>query len=97
MAAPRSRRRTCSRAIIDLLNRETDDSVRAAAVDALERLTGVKGHGSDYAGWQNWWEEVGQKTVHVANVSEERFRQQLDSADEKAREAKNDSPVKSLA
>ena len=77
------------RAIIDLLNRETDDSVRAAAVDALERLTGVKGHGSDYAGWQNWWEEVGQKTVHVANVSEERFRQQFDSADEKAREAKN--------
>jgi len=45
--------------LIELLARETDDTVKAAAVDALERLTGVKGRGADSVKWKDWWEKTG--------------------------------------
>jgi uncharacterized membrane protein YhiD involved in acid resistance len=88
------------RPLIDLLARETDDSVRASAVDALERLTGVKGNGPDFTKWQKWWEADGQKSVRSASVSPEALQQQLAGkmreVEEKAREAKNEIRILSI-
>ena len=42
------------RAIIDLLGSERDETVLNAAADALERLTGVRANGSDFAKWQKF-------------------------------------------
>ena len=88
------------RPLIDLLARETDDSVRANAVEALERLTNVKGNGPDFTKWQKWWEEVGQKTVRSANVSPEAIQQQVQAkikeVDDKTREAKNEIRILSI-
>ena len=88
------------RPLIDLLARETDDSVRNAAVDALERLTAVKGNGPDFTKWQRWWEEVGQRTFRNSNVSAEAIQQQVQSkireVDDKTREAKNEIRILSI-
>src|SRR6185295_3606004 len=82
------------RPMIDLLARETDDSVRNAAVDALERLTGVKGNGPDFMKWQRWFDEVGQKYLKVSSVDEARIQQQVQAkireVDDKTKEAKNE-------
>src|SRR5438105_14489359 len=58
------------RPIIDLLGRERDESVLNAAADALERLTSVKGNGSDFAKWQKWWEQGGKNLPGISKVSE---------------------------
>src|SRR5688572_29613183 len=63
------------RPLIELLARETDDSVRNAAVEALERLTGARGHGPDFMKWQKWWEEEGKKRFAAANYSESSINQ----------------------
>src|SRR5689334_13391543 len=57
---------TAIRPVIDLLARETDDAVRSAAVDTLERLTGAKANGPDFIKWQKWWEDEGKKRFSSA-------------------------------
>src|SRR5579862_2525005 len=88
------------RPLIDLLVRETDDSVRNAAVDALERLTSVKGNGPDFTKWQRWWEEIGQRTFRTSNVTAEAIQQQVQAkireVDDKTREAKNEIRILSI-
>ena len=82
------------RPIIDLLAREMDDSVRNAAVDALEHLTDAKGNGPDYMKWQKWWEDDGKKLFGTANFSEANIQQRVETkikeVVELAREAKNE-------
>jgi tetratricopeptide (TPR) repeat protein len=76
--------------LISLLARESDDAVKAAAVDALERLTGVKGHGADVAKWQEWWNVTGSKLQPVSSVSEERIRDLRRDVEEKTDKAKSE-------
>ena len=78
--------------LIELLAREPDDSVKAAAVDALERLTGVKGRGADAAKWKDWWEKTGSKLEPASSVSDEKVltlmrdaRREVDEKTEKAK------------
>ncbi len=78
--------------LIELLARETDDTVKAAAVDALERLTGVKGRGADSAKWKEWWEKTGSKLEPASSVSDEKVlalmrdaRREVDEKTEKAK------------
>ncbi|HLF95254.1 MAG TPA: tetratricopeptide repeat protein [Planctomycetota bacterium] len=59
------------RPLIDLLGRESDDSVRSAAVEALERLTGVKGYGPDFKKWDEYWTTVGNKRFPLTNLTKE--------------------------
>jgi uncharacterized protein YoxC len=66
--------------LIDLLSREPDDSVKAAAVEALERLTGVKGRGADYAKWKEWWDQTGSKLEPTSSISEEKIMAAVESA-----------------
>jgi tetratricopeptide (TPR) repeat protein len=79
------------RPLIDLLHRETDDSVRMAAVEALERLTGIKGKGPDPAKWEEVWDTVWKK-MPVASTTEESLEKRLKEMDrdvtDKTREAK---------
>jgi len=88
------------RPLIDLLGRETDDSVRSTAVDALERLTQVKGFGPDFTKWQKWWEDIGKKIYGSARISEgmvqEQFQSKIKEVDEKTREAKNEIRILSI-
>jgi tetratricopeptide (TPR) repeat protein len=77
--------------LIDLLHRETDDSVRMAAVEALERLTGARGLGPDPAKWDKWWDTDGKK-MPVASTTQESLEKRLKEMDrdvtDKTREAK---------
>ncbi len=79
------------RHLIDLLHREADASVRAAAVDALERLTGSRGRGAEPARWEEWWDTEGKK-MPVAAATEESLERRLKEMDrevsDKTREAK---------
>jgi tetratricopeptide (TPR) repeat protein len=88
------------RPLIDLLARETDDSVRNAAVEALERLTGARGNGPDFMKWQKWWEEEGKKRFGTANFSESSINQRVEAkikeVDDKTREAKNENRILSI-
>lgn len=88
------------RPIIDLLARETDDSVRAAAVEALEQLTRARGNGPDFMKWQKWWEEEGRKEFGTANFSEASINQRVEAkikeVDEKTKEAKNEIRILSI-
>jgi uncharacterized protein YoxC len=79
---PEVRRHTCSllgqkgaktalRPLIELLGRESDDSVKAAAVEALERLTGVRGYGPDFKRWDEWWTTTGSKLYPLTNLTKE--------------------------
>jgi uncharacterized protein YoxC len=63
--------KTAIRPLIELLGRETDDSVRAAAVEALERLTGVKGFGPDFKRWDEYWTTTGSKLYPLTNLTRE--------------------------
>jgi tetratricopeptide (TPR) repeat protein len=78
--------------LIDLLAREPDDSVKAAAVEALERLTGVKGRGADPVKWKEWWDQTGSKLEPASSVSSEKLLAMLQSdrrdAEEKIDKAK---------
>ena len=64
--------------LIELLSREPDDSVKAAAVEALERLTGVKGRGADPAKWKEWWDQTGSKLESSSTVSDEKLLARLE-------------------
>lgn len=79
---PEVRKHTCTllgqkgvksaiRPLIDLLGHEPDDSVKAAAVEALERLTGVKGYGPDFKRWDEWWIATGSKLYPLTNLTKE--------------------------
>ena len=89
------------RPLIDLLARETDDSVRNAAVDALDRMTGAgRANGPDFMKWQKWWEEEGKKRFGTVNYSESSINQRVEgmikAVDEKTREAKNEIRILSI-
>jgi uncharacterized protein YoxC len=88
------------RPLIDLLARETDDSVRNAAVDALERLTPARGNGPDFMKWQKWWEDEGKKQFGTSNFSEAGIQQRVEAkikeVDEKTKEAKNEIRILSI-
>src|SRR5688572_26240956 len=88
------------RPLIDLLAREPDDSVRVAAVEALERLTNVKGNGPDYAKWQKWWDTEGKKQFGNTSFDASRIKDQVDSkikeVDDKTKEAKNEIRILSI-
>src|SRR6185295_17409689 len=88
------------RPMIDLLAREPDDSVRREAVDALERLTGVKGNGPDFMKWQKWWEDEGKKKFGSTRFDADRIREQVENkikeVDDKTREAKNEIRILSI-
>lgn len=66
--------------LIELLARETDDAVKATAVDTLERLTGVKGRGADPAKWKEWWEQTGSKLEPASTVSDEKVMAAVEAA-----------------
>ena len=66
--------------LIELLSRETDDSVKAAAVETLERLTGVKGRGADAVKWKEWWDQTGSKLEPSSTVSDEKLLALIQSA-----------------
>ncbi len=57
--------------LIELLKDEKEEPVRAAAVDALERLTGRKGNGPDYARWKEWWEAEGRRSFPMTQITPE--------------------------
>jgi hypothetical protein len=59
------------RPLIDLLGHEPDDSVKAAAVEALERLTGVKGYGPDFKRWDEYWNTTGKNLYPLTNLTRE--------------------------
>src|SRR6185436_10989414 len=86
--------------MIELLAREPDDAVRGAAVDALERLTGVKGNGPDYTKWHKWWETDGKKQYGSARFDASQIKDQVESkikeVDDKTREAKNEIRILSI-
>src|SRR5499426_590943 len=88
------------RPMIDLLAREPDDSVRGAAVDALERLTGVRGNGPDFTKWTKWWETEGKKQFGSTSFDASRIKDQVESkikeVDDKTREAKNEIRILSI-
>jgi len=88
------------RPIIDVLGSERDESVLNAAADALERLTGVRGNGSDFSKWQKWYQEVGRNMVRTSSVSDAEIKQQFDlkikEVDDKTREAKNEIRILSI-
>jgi hypothetical protein len=88
------------RPLIDLLARESDDSVRAGAAEALERLTQAKGNGTDFMKWQRWWEDEGRKKFGTANFSEANIQQKVEGkikeVEEKAHEAKNEIRILSI-
>ena len=88
------------RPMIELLAREPDDAVRGAAVDALERLTGVKGNGPDYTKWHKWWETDGKKLYGSARFDASQIKDQVESkikeVDDKTREAKNEIRILSI-
>jgi tetratricopeptide (TPR) repeat protein len=88
------------RPMIELLAREPDDSVRREAVDALERLTGVRGNGPDFMKWQKWWEDEGKKKFGSTRFDADRIREQVESkikeVDDKTREAKNEIRILSI-
>ena len=89
------------RPLIDLLARETDDSVRNAAVDALDRMTGAgRANGPDFMKWQKWWEEEGKRRFGSSNVSEASINQRVEAkikeVDDKTREAKNEIRILSI-
>jgi tetratricopeptide (TPR) repeat protein len=69
--------------LIDLLARETDDSVKAAAVETLERLTGVKGRGADPVKWKEWWDQTGSKLEPASTISEEKVMAAVEVARQK--------------
>jgi tetratricopeptide (TPR) repeat protein len=60
--------------LVGLLEREPDEAVRAAAVDALEKLTGVKGNGPDYKKWKSWWDTEGRKSFPIESLTREQIR-----------------------
>jgi tetratricopeptide (TPR) repeat protein len=80
---PEVRRHTCAllgqkgvktavRPLIELLGREQDDSVKQAAVEALERLTGVHGgYGPEFKRWDEWWNTVGKNLYPLTNLTKE--------------------------
>jgi len=84
------------RPLIDLLSRESDDSVRAAAGDALEKLTLMKGNGTDFMKWQKWWEDEGRKRFGTANVSEVNIQQNIKQVEDKTHEAKTEIRILSI-
>jgi uncharacterized protein YoxC len=105
--SPTVRRNACStlmekratsavRPLIELLARETDASVRGAAVAALESLTGEKGPGGDAQKWNEWWEKTGQRAVGISSVNEDRLNAAVTKAEEKARDAKNEIRILSI-
>ena len=63
--------KTAIRPLIDLLTHETDDFVKGAAVEALERLTGEHGNGADAKKWDEWWTKIGQKQYPAVNLTKE--------------------------
>lgn len=75
--------RSATLPLIDLLARETDDSVKAGAVEALERLTGVKGRGADPVKWKEWWDQTGSKLEPASTISEEKVMTAIESARQK--------------
>src|SRR6185503_11255594 len=88
------------RPLIELLAREPDDSVRREAVDALERLTGVRGNGPDFMKWQKWWEDEGKKKFGSTRFDADRIKEQVENkikeVDDKTREAKNEIRILSI-
>src|SRR5262245_57104850 len=89
------------RPLIELLMRETDDSVRNAAVDALDRMTGAgRTNGPDYAKWQKWWDEEGRRRFANATFSEASINQRVEAkikeVDDKTKEAKNEIRILSI-
>jgi tetratricopeptide (TPR) repeat protein len=82
--------------LIALLGREIDQSVRTAAVDALERLTGEKAHGDDAAKWQAWWSATGSKLRPMSSVSEERLRELRRDIEDKTDKAKSEVRILSI-
>lgn len=86
--------------LIELLGRETDDSVRAAGAEALERLTGQKGFGPDASKWRAWWDEIGRKTFPTDTLSAEEvsriIKQSIEGAEVKAKEAKSEIRILSI-
>jgi tetratricopeptide (TPR) repeat protein len=105
--SPTVRRNACStlaekqvqgalRPLIELLTRETDPSVRRAAVAALESISGEKGRGEDAGQWLEWWDKTGQKSVGISSLSEERLNAAVLKAEEKARDAKNEIRILSI-
>jgi len=61
--------------LIRLLGRESDAQVKAAAADALARLTGERELGDDPAKWQAWWDQTGKHLQPASSsISEERLR-----------------------
>ncbi len=79
--------------LIELLQTERDDSVRTAAADALEKLTGVKGFGPDYSKWNAWLETEGHKQIVFRSPEgqiESRLRPEIQKALQEAKDAKNE-------
>jgi hypothetical protein len=86
--------------LIDLLNRESVDYVRARANESLERLTGQKGFGPDYSKWKKWWDDSGSKTFPTDTLSSEEVRrliqQSIEDVSTKAKEAKTEIRILSI-
>ncbi len=80
--------------IIKLLAQEPDDTVRTAASEALERLTGLKGFGPDYAKWNDWWEKTGSQHYQITGASRQEMeavaRGMFEDVKQRANEAKSE-------
>jgi tetratricopeptide (TPR) repeat protein len=88
------------RPLIELLARETDNDVRAAALGALQNLTGKKDLPAEAAAWNEWWEKTGKTIVGLSGVSEERmardFNAAMEKTEQRAKEAKNEIRILSI-
>jgi tetratricopeptide (TPR) repeat protein len=79
---------------------ETDESVRQAAVEALERLTDLRGYGPDYKKWKDWYAGEGHRRFPRNTLSSEEVQrivsQSVEDATTKAKEAKSEIRILSI-
>ena len=65
--------------LVDLIQKEPEPTVIAAAVEALTKLTGQTGLGAEPAAWQEWWDMVGRNEYVRTGPSLEQVRVDIDN------------------